>query len=260
MDKLKNLLIPVVSLVLVVLFARLPQIVLWATDMFTGNNGGTIPMEAIQTTQPEDEDVSSVIHLLQMERNMYSVPISTEQASMTESQVLEIVEQWMQDCQDAGFFTIFHPSYQNIEAYLCMDMINKGHFGVIWGVELTAEEMPYQDFFVHLDDATGKILYVNYQTSSEVESSSEPYTSTGGNEVEGTQLIQQLESLADVYFRQLGYAEAAEYARTTGTGYSCEILSEDTACATYSFGDSQYGEINMDFYIYGAGSFHNYFP
>lgn len=266
MDRLKNLLVLFLCVGLMVVLARLPRIVAWTEDVFSGSRSGTMPMEAVQSTQPKQEDSDSVIRLLQMERNMYSVPVSAEQTSMTEEEVLEIVDQWMEDCQEAGIFTVFAPSYQNIEPYLCMDMEGKGYFGVIWGVELSADEEPYHDIFVHLDDATGRILYVNYQTSNTVVAVENPSESPSGNydsyresDPGEEEKKNRLERFADLYFRQLGYSEAAEYARSTGTGYYFRLMEDDIAYAFYSFGDTHYGEISVEFYVYDGG-FYNSFP
>lgn len=105
-----------------------------------------------------------------------------------------------------------------------------------------------------MEDATGKITYINYETYS-VETAI--YDSLYDEENEEAR--QRLNTLSDIFFRQLGYSDAADYARATGVGCDYRSLDDGGASLTYSFGDVEYGEIGVTFYTYANGSFHNDF-
>lgn len=256
MTRLRTILILLLSVALVVLFAWLPQIVASVSDVFTGSQSGTVPMEALQTTLPqENPEEDAIWQLLSMARGMYTVPMDTEQATMTREEVEQTVAGHLREYYDAGILPEFEISYMDIEPFLGVPMEGgTTYFGIFWSVTLANTGDPYHYLFLHMDDATGKIIYINYETYG-VETAT--YESLYDEENEAAS--QRLNTLSDIFFRQLGYSDAADYARATGVGYDYRPLDDGVASLTYSFGDAEYGEIGVTFYTYANGGFHNDF-
>lgn len=172
---------------------------------------------------------------------------------MTEDEVYEAAITGLQKYADAGIFLGIEPTYSAAEPYLGISREDITNYYRFWTVSFVKEDAPYQSVFLHIDDETGKILYIKY----EVYGSFDPETA-----YEKERLI--MEKFTEVYFRELGLNELGladiQYRDVEPVRVEEGVLDGDVLCVEYTFTESEYGEFTMEFYVTGAGAFSVYFP
>lgn len=252
MNKLKTVTVLLLTVLLIAALALLPQAVASVSDTMANEKPGTASMQSVELKfGTDDQQPGYMMRKLALEQWMTTVPITADGTSMTEEEVYAAAEAGMEPYLEAGIFEWFDVSYRAAEPYFGLDPYDKSNYMVFWGVTLVNESAPYQSLFLHIDDETGKILCINYET----------YADDRFNYYDPENHRLMMEGFVDAYYSplELTQADLAEYKDLLGTGVEELDLTDDVTAVRYSFDDAQYGEINVEFYIIPSG-FYVYFP
>lgn len=233
---------------LIIAGAFLPHMTAAVTDHMTNEKPHCAPMQSVQLDFGSDhQSPESILQKLAMRDNMYTVPISAAEATMTEEEVYAATEQYMQEYADAGIFRWFDITYRMTETHLCIDPDNPKYSNIIWTVNLV-QESPYYNLFLHLDDETGKILYIDY-----VNQDTKNYMFMPKDQPPA------LEALTEIYFRQLGLTDTLENNDSMGISVEELATTDEATGMHYHFEHSAYGDFNINFLFYPNG-FYISFP
>ena len=239
--------------VLLVAGAFLPRISFFIQDRMAGQYIGYSSMQALNLEMISSQDTTMpVMAKLASFRNMETMAISPAQASMTEEQALSAAESQMEDYIQADLFQWFDWTSRTVQpriGFRLADWDQTTTFFVYWNVCFVNEGDPYQMLNLDIDDETGKILRIHYETL-------EDYTTDSFWD----RNRERMEAFTEIYFRQLDLTEKAEYAATAGAGYAYWDRDGDVSCARYSLVDEQFGRTTLEFYVNGAGSLMVIFP
>lgn len=226
---------------LIVAGAFLPRITAAITDNSTNGKAETAPMQSVELALGESShEPLDMLRKLALADHMSTVPISADQAALTEEEVYSAVEKHMQDYAASGIFEMFTPTYTSVETLLAIDPYGTDNYGIIWTVNLVSGDGPYRSLFLHIDDETGKILFMDYETHGEDRFNYYPeYQSY----VMGV--------FAGNFFSQLGLAEELQYMKNATV--TSIATTQECSEVCYSFDDLTYGEINLYFSVYPNG-------
>lgn len=226
---------------LIVAGAFLPQITAAITDSSTNGKADVAPMQSVELALGESShEPLNMLRKLALEDHMNSVPIFADQAAMTEEEVYAAVEKNMQDYVASGIFEMFTPTYTSAETLLAIDPYGTDNYGIIWTVNLVSEDGPYRSLFLHIDDETGKILFIDYETHGEDRFNYYPeYQSYVMGVFTGN------------FFSQLALAEELQYMKNATV--MSVATTEEYSEVCYSFIDLTYGEINLYFSVHPNG-------
>ena len=251
MSRLKLSVTVLLTLALLVALALMPRAVAGITDLLADEKGGTASMQSVELAFPGDQTElpGYMMRKLALEQRMTSVPITAEQAAMTEDQVYAAAEAAMEIYVQAGLFEWFEVDFQSLQPYLGIDPNDKSNNTLFWGVDFTKQGDQYQDLFLHIDDETGKILYISYTTNAPDKF----------NYYYPENQHAMMESFVDAFFSPLNLADRSEYEGLLGESAVEQELTDDVTCILYTFHDAQYGMMHIEFYITPSG-FHVYFP
>lgn len=95
---------------------------------------------------------------------MYTVPVGEEAASLSREQALAAAVGELTAYMDAGLMAWCDFTYQSLELYIGIDPLEPNNNNLFWTVSFVEEGEPYSSIFLHLDDETGKILYLTYDS------------------------------------------------------------------------------------------------
>ncbi len=237
MNKRKTGAFLLLSLLLIAAFALLPRIVAQISDIQAAGKLNSAPMQSIELAF--DSEKENMTRKLALEMRMTTIPIEPKQASMTEAEVIDAAKANMDAYAQVGLFAWFDYTYCSVEPYLAIDSEQKNNISIIWGVTFSDQNDPYKYLFLHIDDETGKILYISYETSDK-----EQYPLTDRTEQE-----QMLTGFVDAFFRPL--------ALTTENAQEASViewnLADDTVSTTFTFEDTKYRTICVQMYIMPVG-------
>lgn len=244
MKKLKNALILLLTIGLIGCGAILPGIVAAVMDRDAVNQTGTREMASVALEMGEEKQLLSTAGKLDLLRRGQTINITEKEASMTLADVNGAVETAMAEYIDAGIFEWFDFDAWITQPKLCIDPDSPDNYGVFWTVTIINKMEPYQTLSMDIDDETGKIYSIRYDTYGE-------YRLEGVWERNAA----IMDSFVHVYLSQLGMMEQdaepyLEYGELDG-----EVL-----CGGFYFTDEHYGRCGIEFYVTGTGSFWNYFP
>lgn len=204
---------------------------------------GKSALGQMQDVQLNFQDRISGLGLLALMDHGRNWTLDASAASMTQEDAEHAARKVLETYQDAGF----------IDRALSFDVhlsevrtvsLPYGLAGVVWNVILVAQEgnTHFAELDLSLDDATGRVMSVNY----------------GSNDLLPEQARQELLlDFADLFFRQL---EIEEYTQAAVDDLDNTYIGDNGACAQrYRFGDSEYGEINVDLYVFQQGFYVSYY-
>lgn len=251
MRKIKTTVAVLSALLLLALLAVMPQAAARISDLLGNEKPGAAPMRAVELAVGTDktDKPGYMMRKLVLEKRMVSLPIQPEQASMTEEEVYAAALDGMAAYREANIFSWFKYDFRSAEAYLGIDPEDKNNNMVFWAVTFSSQVEPYRHLFLHIDDETGKILYIVFDTYGE-----DPYVYSDSESRQ-----RMMEELTDSFFDALNLSQRDEYEALLGEGVSQPQVGEDFLCTHYTFVVSEYGVIDIEFIIY-PGGFYVYFP
>lgn len=251
MNKLKPVWVLLLTVLLIAVFALLPQAIAGVSDFIGNEKPGTAPMQSVALALGTDktDEPGYMMRKLALEQRMTTIPIEPEQATMTEEEVLTAAQSGMTVYMEANMFTWFDYTFCSAEPYLGIDPEVKNNNTIFWGVTFTTKDDPYHYLFLHIDDETGKIIFINYETYGE-----DQYNYYYP---ENQRLM--MEGFVDSFFGSLNLTQRSEYENLRAESVSEPKVTYDVTCMRYTFEDTEYGVINVEFYITPAG-FYVYFP
>lgn len=251
MRRLRTFLILLLTVALIALFAVMPKLAAAVSDQFTNGRSGSAPMQSVELALDahKTDEPGYMMRKLALEQRMVTIPIEPEQASMTEEEVLNAAQVGMSVYIEANMFDWFEYTFCSAEPYLGIDPEDKNNNSIFWGVTFTTQSAPYHYLFLHIDDETGRILYLSYETDGP-DKFNYYYP-------ENQRLM--MEGFVDAFFSPLNLTRRNEYENLLGESVIEQDLTDDVTCVVYTFEDAQYGTIHVAFHISPEG-LHVYFP
>lgn len=253
MRRAKTVTVLLLALALIAGLAMLPQGIAGISDYLINEKQGTASMQTVELTLYSDktDEPGYMMRKIALEQRMTTIPIEPEQTSMTEQEVIDAAIEGMAVYVDANMFEWFDYSFCRAEPYLGIDPENQSNNSVIWGVTFVNEKDSYHHLFLHIDDETGRILYISYETYG-----TDKYKYYYP---ENQRLM--MESFADAFFRPLNLtaSEMEEYKNFGGMEAVEQESTDDMTVVVYTYEDTEYGTIRAGFYISPVG-FGVYFP
>lgn len=247
MNKLKTVFTVLLSLVVIAGLALLPKGIAGISDYLSNEKPGTASIHTVELSVYSDltDEPGYMMRKLALEQRMTTIPIEPEQATMTEEEVLNAALEGMVAYEDAGIFEWFEYTFFSAEPYLGMDPENQSNNSVFWGVQFTREEKPYQNLFLHIDDETGCILYLSYETyGPDADKYYEP---------ENQRLM--MEGFVDAFFRPLNLTtdQMSMYKNFIGIEVKENETPDDATIVSYTYDDAVYGAVHVTFHISPEG-------
>ena len=259
MTKVKKTAVVLLAILLIAGFALLPQAVSALSDRKENRKAGTAPVQSVDLIidaipNSEANAVATpgyMLRKLAMEQNMTSVPILPDAAVMTQAEALAAAREAMDIYVENSVFEWFEPTYSMAEPYLGIDPDNMSNSAIFWAVNFTRDSKEgYHSLFIHIDDQTGKILYIKYETF-------------GKNDYPFYYPENQRSTMAgfvNAFLYPLGLegVDTREYEGLVDIGISEENLSDGYLCTQYTFVDAQYGKICLEFHVTPSGFYVHY--
>jgi len=236
----------VLTVLILAAMALLPGTLGIIRDLLENEKPGSAPMQSVELSIGDDrtDEPGYMLRKLALEQRMTTVPIEISRASMTEEEVIAAAQNGMTAYMEAGLFTWFEYSFCAAEAYLGVDPVDESNHSIFWGVSFTANTdsgQPYQSLFLHIDDETGKILYLDYETyGPEMRDFYYP---------ENQQLA--MEGFVEAFLRPLHLTagQLTEYTDLTRVSAVEQDTTDEVTCVMYTFEDAHYGIIHAAFEI-----------
>lgn len=236
MNKMKTAAL-LLSLLIIAALSILPRAVAVISDIRATEKPDSAPMQSVELDFDSEkaENTGYMMRKLALEQRMNDIPIESEQASMTSEEVVNAAVAGMEAYTQVDLFEWFDYNYCSTEAYLAVDPEQKNNISVIWGVTFWNENDPYNYLFLHIDDETGKIVYINYETADK-----EPYLA-----LDREKQVKMIEGFADAFFRPLNLMMDAELE----VSMTDRNILDNGIDAKYTFVDAEYGTICVEFHI-----------
>lgn len=247
MHRLKTAGAVFLSLTLIAGLALLPKAISCISDNLANEKPGTASIHAVELRVYSDQtdEPGYMMRKLALEQQMTTLPIEPEQASMTAEEVLNAALEGMEPYLDANVFEWFDYTYFSAEPYLVMDPENQSNNSIFWGVQFTQENKPYHDLFLHIDDETGSILYLHYETyGPDADKYYEP---------ENQRLM--MEGFVDAFFcpLKLTASDMSVYKNFIGMEVNEQETPDDSTIVAYTYEDAAYGTVHVTFHISPEG-------
>ena len=247
MSRLKAVFAVLISLALIAGFALLPKGIAIVSDFLSNGKPGTASMDTVELTVYSDQtdEPGYMMRKLALYQNMTTIPISPDQAKMTEEEVLTAAIEGMTLYMEANMFEWFEYHYSGVEPYIGIDPADKSKNIIFWAVTFTVKKAPYHQLFLHIDDETGKILYMEYETDGPDQFN---YYYPDNQRL-------MMEGFVDSFFGPLNLAshQLSEYKNLVSQNVMERKLTDDVTCVRYTFEDSEYGTIHVEFQITPKG-------
>lgn len=247
MKKLKIPLAIILTLGLLYVFACLPGIVSGILDLHFGKTPSYNDMLTVKLDLSQDHQEMRFPEKLLLLRDAQPVKIDPSQATMPEGDVEDIVNAFLQLCENAGIYESFKPSHMYMQAKLMYDFSDASKHLVIWTVTMINKNEPNQNVVIDVDDETGKILCIKYNI----------YRSYSMDDVwERNKVV--MERFAKLYFDQLGMPTITDAAGSNPSfvaGYEYGEIDGGVSEAIYTLADSEIGEFAIHITVDGAGGF-----
>lgn len=180
---------------------------------------------------PEGEaERLSILGKLALCADPVQVEVSENETRMTYdetyTEILAVIDRYIA----AGLLPeIFRHSGIKLTPMLTYDRPTSGNYAIIWNVIVTPKKT-YEPYYlaVSLDDETGKLLQI--------------FFSCGEPMYESETLGKLMDTFTAIYFSELGLEPTEPIAIATPA-------SDDAAGLLYIFGDMEYGEVDVTFYM-----------
>lgn len=241
MRRTKILLLLLLTAAVVVCGAVFPGAASAVMDLAENEKAGSAPMQSVELEFGKSK-TEDIMWKLSAWNHANLLSIVSANASMTEAEAYDAAQQAISPYTMEDMIKDFTETSHTLTPYLAVDPDNSEPFFIVWEVTLSGKN----DRFIsmYLDDETGMPLYIHYQRY-------------GTFSMDG--IWEQNRAIGDrvtsLFFDALGIS-------TTGGSVTVREYERDggVLCMSYTFADTGYGNVNIDFYIEGTGSFYNYYP
>lgn len=253
MNKMKTGFVLLIAVLLVIAFALMPQAVAGISDLIGNEKPGTASLQSVELAFGVQKAIEPgyMLRKMALEQRMSTIPITPEQTAMTQTEAIEAAEAAMTGYVEAKVFEWFEYTFCSAEPYLGIDPDDKNNYTIFWTVNFSHDSEPYRNLFLHIDDQTGKILYIDYVTNGE-DKFNYYYP-------EDQRLV--MEGFVHAFLGPLALEGLTEYEYENLLGLSVteHKTTDEVTCYLYTYEDSQYGSIQIAFTIKPAG-FYVTFP
>ena len=243
MRRIKVISVILLSVMLIVGMALLPRGIAGISDMLANGKPGTVSMQTVELSvySHQTDEPGYMMRKLALEQRITSIPIRPEQAAMTEKEVITAAMDGMMVYTEAKMFEWFEYDLCIAQPYLGIDPEDKSNNTIFWGVSFSHETNPYHSLFLHIDDETGEIIYIYYET----------YGADQYNYYDPENQRLMMEGFVDAFLRPLNltFGQLGEYKNLQDASAVEQTLTDDTTCVRYTFDDARYGTIHIQFHI-----------
>lgn len=235
-------LVILVTLALLVLFACFPAITSAVQDWEIMHRSAFGQIEPLQLDIRSS--VPAMGKLAMMCRQEALIEVSPDLAALTPSEVEQIACEAIGPYVDAGMADPFHQ--EESEFYVVRPVLVQVPempelSGIIWDVELHSDASAYYEFTVAIDDETGKVLLVGFHSDYVIAES---------------ELSGFLDAFAEIFFTGL---EIEDYQHYVTTDMEKAYVGDQARAVRYSFPDTDFGQINVEFYVYQHGFYMEFY-
>lgn len=229
----------VVTLTVLILVAWLPGLVGVCMDYFTLKKPETASITPIELNlgTAEVSEPGRMFQKLALERNMQLIPVTRRETTRTAEEIYEAVEEQM---GLLTFFQWFDYTKRTAEPHLAIDPEDSDNYAIIWVVDYASKE-PYHNLFLHVDDATGAILKIDYYTHETLYPANEQRY--------------LFEEWCSDYFNWLGLGLDSEYVQSLEVSTSVSNPEKDSMRVSYHMQEIQYGVVTVSFTVKPGGFF-----
>lgn len=246
MRKLNTILIFLVTVALLAVGAALPGLVAMVTDGNHLNQPGTRQMQSIDLDLSGERQALSTAGKIDLLRRGQMIAITEKEAAMTSADVNAAVETAMAEYIDAGIFDWFEFTSWDARPSLCIDPDSPDNYGIFWTVTIVNENEPYQSLGMDIDDETGKVYSIRYDIYGE-------YSLEGVWERNAA----VMDVFTHVYLTGLGFLDETQHVEPN---MEYGELDGEVLYGGLHFRNEEYGQMTIEFYVTGTGSFWVYFP
>ena len=248
MRRIKTFLIMFLSFLALSLFALLPHFISAAVDAVESKTVNTAPIPPVDIALANDETAKPgyMLRKLALESTMTTIPISPEKAKLSLDEVLTAARDGMAYYAEANMFDWFEYTFFSAQPYLGIDPKSPNNTMIFWGVTICTESEPYHGLFLHIDDETGSILYLDYETHGPDQS----------RYVEQEDQHLMMEGFVDSFLRPLNLTAGQ---LTDNPVFPVDVnayaqdLSGNVTYAAYTFESAEYKPIHVVFKISPTG-------
>ncbi len=167
MYKLRTALLLLLVMAVILGCGALPKIAGSIADGVNQNVPGFAHISAISFTPsvPGTDTMQYYLDRLALHGNMYSMPVKTEVATMTEEDVLSAAMEQIGAYESLGVLLPFEDSSIQVEPLFAIDINDVENTAVYWTVYANTTTKPADSLLIYLDDATGKIISMNFEST-----------------------------------------------------------------------------------------------
>lgn len=253
MHRLKNIFTVLLTVILIMAGAVLPSVVSSVFDDAVIEKSGSRSVNTVQLNVSNEEDrteKSDLLKKLAMMKNMNTIPVTENETTMTVDDACTAADLCLQEYKSVGIIPDFDVTYWSAEPYMAVESQNVGNYFFFWTVNLVNEYEPYHNLLLHIDDETGRILYINFISNAEEYMNTDRYT--------------LMESFSKIYLQELGILQDVQEINEANGEFAYvdgEIDSgNDILQKRYCISDDTYGDILIDLYVNISGCIEVYFP
>lgn len=238
MRKMKNSILLLLTLLVIAVGAYLPRIIAAAQD---GKTMDKVSFDTVRPVQLEiRKDIPSLGKLALLNRLDRVIEIPQEATSMTPEEAEKAAYAALEPYLEAGIMDSFETQIYEIRPLLGQTSDDPGLNSIFWDVTILSDPDVYF-LSLAIDDATGRLLRINYWTEYPIEESAR----------DGILAV-----FSDLYFNGL---EITDYGDYETDDLEDQYIGDSVIGVRYRFGDLVYGEINVDLYAFEYG-FYTEFP
>ena len=247
MRKLKILLLILLTVALLIAGANLPRIIAAVQDgnmvnHFSFGEMDSISLDFSEPDAGEPETSSSLLEKLALIRDGSFYDIPPDNYTISQSDIEEIVKAGLAPYYDVN---LIPEDWRDCEVsalpYMVYSSTPISNYGILWVVTIHWPQSG-DNLELYVDDETGRILYLHYNTTRSLDL----YTDRG-----------YLIGLSNAYFTSTGISEILEYPEAFGVEWvefdDSGLNAKGNKFYSYSFYHPDYASISIQFWLYDDG-------
>ncbi len=253
MRKLKTAAIVAATAALIFVCAFLPHTIL---TIFSGDGEtGYIDFDAVSAELEMIEPGTSLSMkrklAIMSQPNMFTS--TNHDPALDESIVFERTNTIIDGLQNAGLLTWYGTADNNAAPMIRYDIgtiHNIVHYWTVGFAGFAPTGRTGSYLVTYIDDETESLLGISYTAPKPLQA----MPAEGTDEERAELRMETIDTLAAIYFEQLGLMDEAEKNKSRN-GYYRIIHNTDSTSCHYLFADSEYGAFEIDFYATDGGDF-----